>query len=159
MIKFYNTKPQLHEAQIKNLESKLHFKFPKEYKEHLLKFNGGKCEPPVFTFKENGEFTNSMVGWFFAIYEGEYDNLYDYFKFLKIDEKRMPTTIFPIADDPGGNMICMDAMDGKIYFWDHEREVDYSIYDDSNRDNLYFIANSLKDFLSGLKEIEDEDYE
>ena len=67
----------------------------------------------------------------------------------------MPDFIFPIANDPGGNLICMDAKDGKIYFWDHENEVDYSIYDDAVKTNLHFVANSLKEFLNNLRPMED----
>ena len=92
MIKFYDTKPQLNEAQIESLESKLHFKFPKEYKEHLLKFNGGRCEPSVFSFEENGKITESSVEWFFGIHDGDFNKLLDYFEILKIDEKRMPNS-------------------------------------------------------------------
>ncbi|MEM7174093.1 MAG: SMI1/KNR4 family protein [Bacteroidota bacterium] len=135
---------------IQALETKLQFSFPEAYKAHLLLFNGGRCAPSSFTFKEDGKTTESAVHFFLAINGHPYNDLLDYFETFKIDEKRMPNTIFPIAYDHNGNQICLDSLDGNIYFWDHEREVDYTIADDSDRSNLYFIASSLKEFLISL---------
>jgi hypothetical protein len=129
--------------------------FPPAYKSHLLKYNGGRCEPNVFDFMENGALTQSMVDWFFAIYDGEYDNLLENLQIFKIDHKRLPTQMLPIAHDPGGNLICISCFgsdSGKVYFWDHEKEVDYSIASDDDYSNLYLIANSFEEFLDGLYE-------
>ena len=150
MATFFETEEKITEYQIKELEEKLNFRFPSEYKKHILEFNGGRCEPNAFSFEENGKITESCIDWFLAIYEGEYDNLETEFKALKIEEKRMPTSFFPIAHDPGGNYICMDSENGKIYFWNHEKEVDYSIADDSDLSNLYLIDKSLNDFILNL---------
>ncbi len=152
MANFLETEEPINEAQIKELEDKLNLDFPSLYKNHLLKFNGGRCEPNIFIFEEEGKLTKSSVDWFLAVYDGEYDNLEDYCNTYKIGEKRMPETIFPIAHDPGGNLICMDASDGKIYFWNHEKEVDYSQSDDNDRSNLYFVEENLDDFISNLRE-------
>jgi len=151
MTNFLETEEEITESQIQELESNLNFKFPEEYKNHLLKFNGGRCDPNVFSFEENGAVTESSVDWFLALYDGEFDSLEDYFKICKIDEKRMPSTFFPIANDPGGNLICMDTIDNKIYFWNHECEVDYGQSGDDDRSNLYLIANNLNGFISSLK--------
>ncbi|MFV0505587.1 MAG: SMI1/KNR4 family protein [Bacteroidales bacterium] len=151
MANFSEIELQLTEFQIQELENKLNFEFSSEYKKHLLKINGGRCNPNIFSFEENGSITESSVDWFLALYEGEFDNLEDYFNIYKIDEKRMPDSFFPIAHDPGGNLICMDTTDSKIYFWNHECEVNYSQSDDNDRSNLYLIADNLNDFILGLK--------
>ena len=152
MVDFFETEEQVSEEQIKELEEKLNFEFPSEYVSHLIEFNGGRCEPNLFSFEENGKLTQSSVDWFLAVYEGEYDNLETYFRDFKIDEKRMPCSFFPIAHDPGGNLICLDRIDGKVYFWNHENEVSYSVSGDNERSNLYFITESLKDFISNLSD-------
>ena len=135
---------------IERLESRLDFEFPEEYKQHLLKHNGGRCEPNLFFFSEDGKKSSSDVDWFLALYDGEFDNLETFFRDYKIDEKRMPVNIFPIASDSGGNAICMDKENCSIYFWDHEKEVDYNISPDEDWSNLYFISDSLKDFIDSL---------
>ncbi len=37
---------------------------------------------------------------------------------------RLPRGVLPIADDPGGNQVCLDvagAFPGTVWFWDHEQ--------------------------------------
>ena len=152
MTKFTDTKKEISLNDILNLEKRVDFTLPESYKNHLLKFNGGRCEPNIFSFNENGVITESDVYYFYAIHEGEYDNLEVDFNDFKIEEKRLPNSFFTIAHDSGGNLICMDAISEKVYFWDHESEVDYSIQGDEVRDNLYFISDSLGEFILSLKE-------
>ncbi len=152
MVKFLETEEQVSKEHITELEKKLGFEFPSDYVKHLMEYNGGRCEPNLFSFEEDGKFTQSSVDWFLALYDGEFDNLETYFRDYKIDVKRMPTSFFPIAHDPGGNLICMDKIDGRIYFWNHEKEVDYFFVDDSERSNLYFIAENLDEFISNLSD-------
>lgn len=64
----------------------------------------------------------------------------------------MPNSVFSIAHDPGGNLICIDINDDKVYFWDHEKEVNYSCSDDNDRSNLYLIAESFNEFISILND-------
>ena len=156
MVTFTQTKTLINKAQIQEVEELIGLEFPLEYKEHLLKFNGGQCYPNVFSFYENGETTNSSIDWFLAIYEGRYNNLIKEIRMVKIEEKRMPSQILPIAHDPGGNLICISCKGqdfGKVYFWNHEDEVDYRFSDDNDYSNLYLISNSFNEFINGLKEL------
>lgn len=155
MVTFSQTESQLNLTQIEEIEEYVGLKFPEDYKKHLLKYNGGKCFPNIFEFNEKGNLTSSSIDWFLAIYDGEYDNLKNEIKMVKIDEKRMPTHMLPIAHDPGGNLICISCDkhdEGYIYFWDHENEVDYETSNDTNYSNLYFVAKSFNEFIDGLKE-------
>jgi hypothetical protein len=159
MANFFETKQTLSISDIEKFEAEVKFILPQRYKEHLLKFNGGYCEPNIFEIIEDGTMTTSSISWFYAIQEAtEGSSLMTVIRTLKIDHKRMPSHIFPIAYDEVGNEICISGGEndlGVIYFWDHEKEVDYSVEDDSNYNNLYFIAPSLDVFLDNLKSIED----
>lgn len=153
MATFSQTETQLTVSQIEKVEKKVGLDFPAEYRNHLLKHNGGQCEPNEFDFLENGKATSSVIDWFLAIYDGEYDNLEDYINTYKIEQKRMPSRILPIAHDPGENLICIscEGVDvGRVYFWDHENEVDYSVSDDDDDLNMSLIANSFAEFLGRL---------
>ena len=156
MVIFSETETQLNFKEIEEIEKLVGLKFPEPYKSHLLKYNGGRCFPNIFHYYENnGKFNASDVDWFLAIYDGEYNNMMEYIELLKIDQKRMPNHIVPIAHDSGGNAICISCAGedlGYIYFWDHENEVDYSISDDSDYSNLYLIATSFNEFIDGLKD-------
>ena len=155
MAIFSQTESQLSSTQIREVEKIVDLNFPEEYKEHLLRYNGGQCTPNVFRFNENGKLTDSSIDWFLAIYDGEYDNLKMYIQTYKLDEKRLPLHILPIAHDPGGNLICIScsgADKGFIYFWNHEKEVDYSNSNDRDYSNLYLVSQNLNEFLDELKE-------
>lgn len=154
MVNFINTEKKIAPQEINQLEELVGLNFPKEYKQHLLNYNGGQCIPNVFLFKEDGIETKSMIDWFLAIYEGEYDNLKSYLNIFKIEEKRMPSHIVPIAHDPLGNLICISCTPrdyGYIYFWDHEKEVDYNVSDDDDCSNLFLISKNLNNFISSLQ--------
>lgn len=154
MVAFLQTESKLDLNQIIEIEKYVKLKFPQEYIEHLLQYNGGQCSPNIFKFNENGNLTESCVDWFLAIYDGEYDNLKEYIWDFKLEEKRLPTHILPIAHDPGGNLICISCGlkdEGYIYFWDHENEVDYSDSDDDDYSNLYLISETFNDFIKSLK--------
>lgn len=155
MIKVFNTYPKLTLAEIEEVENFVGLTFPYEYKAHLLQYNGGECEPNIFSFWENGRETNSDINWFLGIHPEEDENLMDFIQSYKIEQMRLPRHILPFAFDSFGNLICIscggsDA--GKIYFWDHEKEVDYMGSDDLNYSNLYLIANNFDEFLDGLQD-------
>lgn len=153
MVNFNQTESALSLAQIEEVERFVGLNFPAEYKAHLLKYNGGRCSPNAFKFNECGKISESCVDWFLAIHEGDYDSLTKEIEMVKIEEKRMPSHILPIAHDPGGNLICIScgiSDYGKIYFWDHENEVNYETSNDDDYSNLFLISETLDEFLNSL---------
>jgi hypothetical protein len=47
---------------------------------------------------------------------------------------------------------CGSSDAGKIYFWDHEKEVDYMRSDDTDYSNRYLMADNFDEFLDGLQD-------
>ena len=145
---FYNeTNKYLSQLDLNNIEEKIGFNFPADYKRFLLQFNGGKPEKEVFNMINN----SSIVDRFFGFCENEYRNALRYYGVVY--NKRIPSNTFPIGKDPGGNLILISISGsdyGKIYFWDHNweaeegREPDYS--------NLTLIADSFDEFVNNLKD-------
>ena len=153
MVEVFKSELTIGETEIIKIQELLNLTFPESYKNFLLKNNGGKCNPKVFSFFENNRKTESYIEWFLAIYSGKFHNLKKYLLNYKLEEKRMPTHIFPIAHDPGGNLICISCSGvdiGSIYFWNHELEVDYSQVDDSDYLNLYLIDENFQFSLNKL---------
>jgi hypothetical protein len=63
---------------------------------------------------------------------------------------RIPKKLFPIANDPFGNLICVSLTGedcGAVYFWDHENEPDD---EDTEFRNIHLIADSWEEFIDGL---------
>lgn len=151
MIEFFKTEKPITEKEINNIEELLVCTFPSDYKNHILKHNGGKCKPNVFSFIENDKKSKSNIDWFLAIYNGKYDNLISYINIYKIEQKRLPKSLIPIAHDPGGNLICISCCEpdyGFIYFWDHEKEGNNE--QDDYKENLFLIAKSFNKFINNL---------
>lgn len=122
-------------------------KFPKDYRNFLLKYNGGYPVPDCFSFIDGKE--GSSVQYFLKINSNQ--NHDDFLSNIRNYEQRIPSNFLPIACDPGGNQICIAINGkeyGKIYFWDHEAEADDN--DPPSMDNMTLIAQSFSDFLESL---------
>ncbi|MEI8197045.1 MAG: SMI1/KNR4 family protein [Phycisphaerae bacterium] len=146
------SKPPVTSVRLDAVEAKFGIHLPPEYREFLLRHNGGRAEPDGFTFTgPSGRKEDSCIHFFLSVYDGEYSNFETKFRTYKVRAKRMPDELVPIASDPGGNSICM-AMSGPktgaIYFWDHEREAAEG--EAPTYANVSLVANSLAEFLGML---------
>jgi cell wall assembly regulator SMI1 len=138
-------------SELEAIEKKLGIHLPDQYRSFLLVHNGGRPTPSIFRYRnEAGPYTDSEVDWFLAIQSKDYNDFETYYDRYKIHRIRMPTELVPIADDPGGNVICI-VVDGPklgaVYFWDHEEEQDLPSYK-----NVHLIANSFDEFMNLLSE-------
>lgn len=75
---------------------------------------------------------------------------------LKLEyEYRMPKEVIPIAEGHDGDYICVDGVNGGVYYWNHEEE--YLAINpekeetDGYRGNMVYIRGSIEDFLEGLE--------
>lgn len=153
-MKILDTRNNISKKRLQEIEKKYNIVFPREYREHLLTYNGGTPVDNIVEFIEDGEPNETDFRYFFAVDTDEYDDLEKRIFYIKVEEKRMPEHIFPFGEDSLGNQFCISfgSKDhGFVYFWDHEREVDYSVSDDSDYSNLYLIAKSFKEFVENLK--------
>lgn len=146
--------------QIREFEQWLQIKspgtsLPQEYIDYLLQYNGG-----IPTYRRHYDFiepideteTGGGVSWFYALYDGDVENIKKNYRYL---DNRMPKDLFPIAGDPCGNDICIAISGpnyGKVYFWDHENEAPDG--QEPWYDNVYLIANSFREFIDKLYEVE-----
>lgn len=152
MIDIYNSRSEtLPEHILKALEHYWEINLPSSFRDFLLKNNGGEPAKNFFLFK--GSDSGSDVQSFLGIYPRTHNNLLEY---LKTYESRIPNHLFPIAYDSFGNLILISVKNpdrGKIYFWDHEMEVDEGKTPDYS--NLTLIADSFEEFIENLRS-EDE---
>ncbi|WP_106495641.1 SMI1/KNR4 family protein [Lentibacillus sp. Marseille-P4043] len=145
MVKVTDSHKKLTLEEIGQFEMKNNVKLTKKYKEFLLQWNGGYPEPSLFWI--SNEHGVSVLNKFYGI--GDlYSNLEDY---IDIYEYRLPDGFIPIADDPGGNAICLGTENPyyeKIYFWDHEQESE----NPDDMTNMHFLADDINEFLNKLYE-------
>jgi hypothetical protein len=126
---------------INEFELKCNIKLPEQYINFLLKFNGGY--PQVSTFKISEEEGETVVNKFYGLGDMK-GNLAKIFEVL---DGELPEGFISIANDPGGNEICIGISDkyfGKIYLWIHDME------SNDEMDNMFFIADSFDEFFNNL---------
>lgn len=141
--------------ELANLETRLSFEFPEEYRKFLLVHNGGRPDHPCFLFKrKQSDDSDSLVNCFFSINGSEYTDFETLFRIFKVDGIRVPAELVPIADDPFGNLICIAVAGpkrGAVYFWDHDTEAEDG--ESPTYYNVDLIANSFNAFLECLHEL------
>jgi len=152
---FIQDNPVLEEFVLETFEQYLGFKFQKEYRDFLKKYNGGEPKKKIFCFKNNVSLGKSVIDTFFGFVPDKNENILLHFKNYQV---RIPWNMFPIARDDFGNRILLSVKGpdrGKIYFWDHEMEADTDHGETPDYSNLTLIADSFDEFIQNLKS-EDE---
>jgi hypothetical protein len=135
--------------KIDRVEVELGISLPAQYKEFLSSPNAGSYERKSFNFLGSDGIPNSSTIRYFLFPEagGRLDlkNTYEFYS----DAERIPPGVLPVAKDLAGNLVCIcingkDA--GKVYYWDHEQELDVEEHED-----LACIAPDFPSFLSMLE--------
>ena len=150
--------PSLRDDDLRQFESEIGCRLPDDYREFLLRCNGGFVEADLWFLGPNPAGYSVEAGvhhvgglrsddesyslrWARECYQGA--------------RPRIPLELLWIMDDPCGNAVCLgvkSAARGKIYFWDHELE---SAEWDSALDSaphLTLLAESFTEFIRGLEE-------
>ncbi|PGA65633.1 SMI1/KNR4 family protein [Bacillus pseudomycoides] len=128
--------------ELEAFEEKHQLRLPKYYREFLLKYNGGY--PKASMYKISDDAGESVLNIFYGI-GSMYDNLD---KIIDFFDDLLDMGFIPIADDPGGNQICLGINEEyceKIFHWAHDEEHD-------GIKNMYFLANNINEFLDYLYE-------
>jgi hypothetical protein len=147
---------------IDRIEERLHIVLSEEYKTYLQNYDEVFFANSIIFKLKNSSANLNDIGT--QIFDGFYGVTSKYDETLlgqiKCYYHRMPTSLIPIGECPGGNLICLGVKGefiGKVYFWDHENEYqairESEVTDEINEywDNLFLIANTFIDFTKGLE--------
>ena len=119
-------------SELKNFEFENSCKLPVDLEKCVVCNNGGRPEKKVFdTDKSEGRMIKRLLSFNY----GEVENIWDAFNVMQ----KEASGLVPFAVDPGGNYICFQKNDHKIYLWLHETNT------------TEYVAESFKDFLNKLK--------
>jgi cell wall assembly regulator SMI1 len=103
--------------EISEFEKHYDVNLPEDYKRFLLRNNGGRPVPDFFTVWDDGD--GVSVSWFCSVKYGD-DRLDLTLDMLWLAEQVVPRTLLPVANDPGGDLICISLDEkeyGKVYMW------------------------------------------
>ena len=150
MIDFVEPQPPVSAEELDAAErqlAELGHHIPRSYKAFLGEHDGGEPVRNRFSYEGDGGVENGVVQVFIGVAPSPDGDLVGK---AKVMADRLPPGVLVIADDPGGNHICLDGRDGRdgpVLFWDHESEGD-----PPDEANLYEIAPDLRTFLDGLSD-------
>lgn len=96
---------QISDLDILRLERKLGVRLPIEYKQFLMRNNGGRPVPKRFSIEESKSSEVDQTLDFFSIDDPIESCRRDWNH--RVFSKRMPNGFFPIACEDGGNIICL----------------------------------------------------
>lgn len=136
--------------EIAEFEKLIDAKLPEDYKQFLLKHNGGHPVMNGFELIEtiNDKESSGAVSWFFPLYEGD-SNLLLWFKLTR---NKLPDEYIPIGYD-NGDSICLVIKGenyGKVYYYTS----DWSYWSEEDYNYIYLISNSFTEFINGLYKVE-----
>lgn len=152
-VEITDSGPVLTEVDLAEAERKVGRPIPLAYRQFLLAHNGGRPASPDFRIAEvpKGQSDDAAVKRFLGIDQQEPTlNLQYVFEMFT---GRIPDDFFPIAFDPGGNLIGIMTSgknEGRVFFWDHEHETEEGA--PPTHDNLYPVADDFETFLTKLGE-------
>ncbi|MDU7074031.1 MAG: SMI1/KNR4 family protein [Streptococcus peroris] len=122
---------------IERMEDRLQITLPDDYKQFVLKYDGGYPYPNHFKVDGKVEIFNNLI----SLDENEYDNIYEILEDL---QDRLSDQLIPFAEDGFGNLLCFDySADKNIVFWDHEKN-----YDDFKEST--FVCSSFSSLIENL---------
>ncbi|MBC2328034.1 SMI1/KNR4 family protein [Listeria booriae] len=143
MVSIESSNKKATSVAIEDFEQRYNLKLAEDYKKFLLDFNGGYADPNVFKISE--EQGKSALNTLYGLgIDDEYDELASVYESL---DGIIPSGFISIADDSGGNQICLGVDDdyfGKIFVWMHDMEIE------EDMDNMFLLAADFKLFLDNL---------
>ena len=103
---------------IESVEHRLQITLPDDYKQVVLKYEGGYPNPKHFKVDGKVEIFNNLI----SLDKNEYNNIYEILEDL---QNRIGDQLIPFAEDGFGNLLCFDySADKSIVFWNHEKNYD-----------------------------------
>jgi len=140
------------EEKMKAFEGKYHFIFPNQYREFLLKYNGGATPKTEFKIgKINSDFT--------GFYGFNDDNNFDFQFYVRTKTLGMylEDRVIPIGSNVSGDTIVLGiAQDnyGQVYFFYHDRPKKYIRLADDVRE---FISKCKSDTIGSVPTMEERE--
>jgi SMI1/KNR4 family protein SUKH-1 len=135
-------------AAIQEFERQRRLVLPNLYKEFLLAANGGVPEEPAFPVQGIAAYSVGVIQVFFGMDARhpmpDLAEIYDFYA------TRIPRGLIPIADNGGGDYVCLDLRGGRerVAFWDKRH---FWGTGEWREGDLYHVANSFEEFLASLR--------
>jgi len=153
MVFIEHSKINFDERALVNFENIIGMTLPKEYVDFLKKNNGGTPELNTIEL-QNEEIKSFSINYFLGLDLDDINNLQAQFLTYR---QRIQKKYIPIANVEGGNIVCLNIVNGSILLWDHDTElINHSTI---SYKSFLPIANSFDEFLEMIKPYIEENYD
>jgi hypothetical protein len=143
VLKISDVGPQVNPEEIGWIEGVLGSKLPEDYKQFLLKYNGGVPEDDEIAVEELDDTPTDLRVFFGIRREEETENIFWNLNLVKESCKGM--VLLPFACDSGGNLFLLQWKGNNFSV----------VYLDTGEVwKLYYVAKSFGEFLNLLKPYE-----
>lgn len=137
------------EADVRNVEQLIGARLPEDYREFLLRYGSDHAYFNQTVAISHPAHPDGFFGidHFLGAVPRENSYCYDLLARYAEDRSILPDGVLTIADDGGGNFICLAVSGenrGRIYYWDHE-EAEQGIV--PTYQFLQPLADSFDEFL------------
>lgn len=143
---------------LSEFEDEFNVKLPEQYREFMIKYNGGYVDPCIFNLDVIDDATVLK-----KLYPLKSEEEVDLYYVNDLHDGFISDRFITIGNDPGGSGICLGVkgdVRGKVYFFD--RESDYEDYDEEGEEILidekimYLLSDTFYGFLDSLYEDEED---
>ena len=152
------------ENDIDIFERKHQVNLPKDYKQFMLTFGGGRVSENFDNFESSKKSSDLPIDNMFSFIENdEVSTLEKEIETYKTTgwsignkDYELPSGLLPIGDDCFGNYYYMGIHKqnhGKIYWWSHDGD-GVKGYKETSM-NVYYLSSSFSNFISKLKKYEE----
>jgi hypothetical protein len=152
-LSFVGAREPASSQALSELERSIGVSLPTAFKSHYERWNGGM--PSLDWFPANGGFEPIWIHEFLPIETsppslGEGQATVQSVRTQVLSQQLMDGPVLPFAIDPGGNLFCLDASDGSVFYWVN-REWDTNRSAESNRAaSRRALCQSFGGFLQSL---------
>jgi cell wall assembly regulator SMI1 len=148
MQNFINTGETLTISDIREVEKNINITFPTDLVNLYLQYNGGEIDGNRYFYVDDYNDIDVSIKTFMPMKYKRNKNdvlLEEYYRLFAIEKTLIPLSHIPFAIDDGGYPYSINANDNKIYIGYIED------YDGTPESTTRFIANSLTEFIDGIK--------
>jgi SMI1 / KNR4 family (SUKH-1) len=111
-----------HKDEIISLGGKYQIDFPKDYICYLEEYGNDYIDPSYKCIPQEAPFDFNELEFEIDSIFGLHPDVNNLIEQIESYQGIIPEHVFPIADLPGGDLVCMNKKTGAVYFWFHDRE-------------------------------------
>ncbi len=149
MLGFEPSSEIINSEQIDGAERLLGVKFPVEYRQVVQNFGGSSGDVEFLVDRPSDGFDRCGIGLVLSLLPHSRNSVYRVM--AAWEEHELPAQLIPVAEDGGGNYLCLDYRNGE------EPEVVFYFHELTGDDGIIFVCPTFAGFIARLVQPDDDE--